>query len=150
MKMPESFLADLSVERVSPLLWCKAVEQRGQKGWRFWFDVINQKVLQEQSPPRQWEPFVVTEAQFKVMNALCIEGKLSLDHPLIRDLSVNEKLDLNALFDMRLIAKKDDGIVLLTRLCRCAIMPSGVLVVGDDSSGRMTAWVEREILRRAP
>jgi len=147
MEMPDSYLSDLSVERVSPLLWCKAVEQGPKQGWEFWFDVIEKKALEEDVPPRDWKPFVVSPGQFAVMNALCVEGSLSLADASIRELSLHEKTALDELCEMRLVAKEGNRIVLLTRLCRCAIMPTGDLIVGDDSSGRMTAWVQREMAK---
>jgi hypothetical protein len=147
MKMPDSYLSDLSMERVSPLLWCKAVEQGPRQGWQFWFDVVDRSVLEQDPPPRDWKPFVVSPGQFAVMNALCVEGSLSLEDTRIRELSMHENTALDELCEMRLVAKEGSRIVLLTRLCRCVIMPSGELIVGEDSSGRMTAWVEREMTK---
>jgi hypothetical protein len=147
MKMPNSYLSDLSVERVSPLLWCKAVEQGPRQGWQFWFDVVDRSALEQDPPPRDWKPFVVSPGQFAVMNTLCVEGSLSLEDTRIRELRMHENTALDELCEMRLVAKEGNRIVLLTRLCRCAIMPSGELIVGEDSNGRMTAWVEREMTK---
>lgn len=90
MQMPETYLSDLGVERVSPLLWCKAVREKKRAGWQFWFDVIAKKALEGNAPVKIWKPFVVSPGQFAVMNVLCNEGSLSLDDVLIRDLNVHE------------------------------------------------------------
>ena len=151
MEMPETYLDDLSLERVSPLLWCKAIHKQKKAGWQFWFDVIEKKALEGGATVKTWEPFVLSLGQFAVMNVLCEQGNLSLDNVLIRELNAREESALEELCKMRLVANDGKKIVLLTRLCRCAIMPSGDLIVGDDSGGRMTAWVEKEMAKlRSP
>jgi hypothetical protein len=149
--MPDVFLNDLSAERMSPLLSCQAQQQDQQRqGWMYWIEAISKKALEQELPAETWRPFEVSLGQFIVINKLCANESLSLDHPIVAGLVAEDPEGVNRLVTMRLVAVQGNELVLLTRRCLCAILPSGEYVVGDNSSGRMTAWMAREMRKRKP
>jgi len=148
LAMPEWFDADLSIEALAPLLAARATTKGGKMGWEYLEKRISKSSLEQKVEPREWEPHIVSLYQFTVVNALCREGALPLDHPSLVDLTGDENVELQELFEKRLIARNGDNLVLLTRRCRCVIMPKEGYVVGDDSSGRLTAWVMKRLKNR--
>ncbi len=73
------------------------------------------------------------------MNGLCQRDEIPLTDPLLLGLSAEESEQLKQLFELRLIGREANNLVLLTRQCRCLITPDGRFAVADDSSGRFSA-----------
>ncbi len=146
--MPDWYDADLGMETLSPLLACRAVKRDETMGWEYNVSYISKAALQEPTPRVEWQPHFVSVFQFKIMNTLCQRDEIPLTDPLLLDLSAKESEDLNQLFELRLIGRETNNLVLLTRLCRCPIIPDGRFAVGDDSSGRFSAWTRRLLLNR--
>jgi len=148
LPMPEWFADDLSMERATLFLSCRALRRHGRAGWEYWEHAASKKSLETQVPPREWQPFVVTLSQFIIMNELCRRESLPIDDPLLVGLSQQDKEGLKELFQKRLVAQDGKKLVLLTQHCECVIMPTGDYVVGDNSGGRMVAWVLRQPRKR--
>jgi hypothetical protein len=146
--MPDWYDADLGMETLSPLLDCRAVKLDEKMGWEYNVSPISKAALQEPTPLVEWQPHFVSLFQFPIMNALCQRDELPLTDPLFQDLSAEESEDLKQLFDLRLIGREVNNLILLTRLCRCLITPDGRFAVGDDSRGRFSAWTRRLLLSR--
>jgi Domain of unknown function (DUF6602) len=146
-QMPPSFYGDLDLERVSPLLSCRIVTEGSRKGWKCWVHPIGKKLLMQDVPRVSWRPFVVTPGQFTILNLLCRSETLPLSSPVVRDFEASEPTSLSDLFSKRLIAREGTNLVLLTRRLGCVIMPTGELIAGDDSDGRLTAWVQEQMAK---
>jgi hypothetical protein len=146
--MPEWYDADLGMETLSPLLACRAAKRDETMGWEYNVSYISKAALQEPTPRVEWRPHFVSVFQFTIMNVLCERDEIPLTDPLLQDLSAEESEGLNQLFELRLIGRETNNLVLLTRLCRCLITPDGRFAVGDDSSGRFSAWTRRLLLNR--
>jgi len=146
-QMPQSFYSDLDLERVSPLLSCRIVTQHGRQAWKCWVHPINKKLLVEDVRRVSWHPFVVTQGQFTILNVLCRTETLPLTSLLVKDLEAREPTALDDLLSKRLVARDGNNLVLLTRKLQCVIMPTGEMIVGDDSGGRLTAWVHEQIAK---
>jgi hypothetical protein len=146
--MPDWYDADLGMETLSPLLDCRAVKLDEMMGWEYNVRPISKAALQEPTPRVEWQPHFVSLFQFTIMNALCQRDEIPLTDPLFQDLSAEESEDLKQLFELRLIGREVNNLVLLTRLCRCLITPDGRFAIGDDSSGRFSAWTRGLLLSR--
>lgn len=147
-QMPEWFDQDLSMERISPLLSCRAKQQEDASGWEYDLTLISKADLEEPIKTVEWEPHFVSPFQFTIVNWLCKHEFISVDDPLLADLSPEEESDFKLIFDWRLVGREGGNIVLLTRACQCVILPDGRFAVGDNSSGRLSAWISNYMTRR--
>ncbi|WP_263385817.1 hypothetical protein [Granulicella arctica] len=142
-EMPEWFDQDLGIEKLALLLGCRAVQQDGKSGWQYDVTEFTETQLREPGEQHTWEPHFLTVFQHTVVAHLCRHDSVGLSESLLHNLSQQEQEELEELFEVRLVGYEADRIVLLTRSCRCAILPDGRFAAADDSSGRFSAWVER-------
>lgn len=140
---PEAFGADLKLETL-----CRLVDYRflpDEKGWETnFFDDVPKKQLQGE--PKSWEPVFLDDVEHAVVTWLC-KDELDLQHlPNVAPLE-----DVSAAL-ARLAA---EGLVgadtkvpsiyrLLTIQCGVVFLPDGRVVAGENNSGRLMRWVERE------
>lgn len=148
MPMPDWYDTDLGMEILSPLLGCRAIKRGKKMGWEYNINSISKAALEEPVSRVEWQPNFVNLFQFTIMNALCQRDEIPLTDPLLQNLSAEESEDLNRLFDLRLIGQEANNLLLLTRLCRCLMIPDGRFAVADDSSGRFSAWTQRLLRER--
>jgi hypothetical protein len=142
---PEWFDRDLSVQQLSILLMCRAVQQEGKMGWLYNFINLSEAELGPVTEQKQWEPHFITSFQYTVVAHLCRNEMISSSDPFLQNLSATETNELDKLVALRLVGFDGDTLTLLTRQCQTIILPDGRFAAADNSSGRLTAWVEQYI-----
>jgi hypothetical protein len=143
---------DLEIEGVHPLLDGVVVATPQQQGWALHWTKRTQTELDAyESDVAGWNPHVVSNEAFVVLNDLCRNGEVAIDEELTRFLekcgkSVDELArELN---DVRLAYRDGDHFKLLTDECACVIDPVLGFVAAENKTGRLTRWVLKRIEER--
>jgi hypothetical protein len=146
--MPEWFDRDLSVQQLSILLMCRAVQQEDKMGWLYNVINLSEAELGPGTEQKQWEPHFISAFQHTVVAHLCRNEMISSSDPFLQNFSATEKDEFDKLVELRLIGFDGDALTLLTRQCQTIILPDGRFAAADNSSGRFTAWVEQYMENR--
>ena len=116
-----------------------------QGGWMYRVTNASPKVLEEEPEPSRWEPVIVDQTQFVILNRLCGEERIQLNDPdLANFLSAGGYTVgsfVQSLNNLGLAARDGDTLVLLTRGCTCAILPDGRFAVAENVAGQFTRWM---------
>jgi hypothetical protein len=147
-EMPEWFDADLGIERIVPLLSTRAIQRGELLGWEYDITDLSDADLGEIEAPVEWEPHFITLFQHTILSVLCNVDGIGLNDTLLSNLSRDETNELAELSKLRLIGQQADKLLLLTRQCRTLILPDGRFAAADDSSGRLSAWVQKYLAAR--
>ena len=100
---------------------------------------------------RSWEPAVLDNPQFVVINELCKKGEIDLDADKELEAFVKKSSysSLNEFIEelkkTGLVFVETNKLKLLTDQCQCAILPDGRYVAGENKSERFTKWVLNQI-----
>ena len=142
--------ADLTTEVLRGLLLGHAAEVDGQRGWEIGILAPSTKQLKASSVEEDWEPARLSLEGFVVLNRLCAGSSVVLSDPdltaWLGEHGVPVEDLVNELLSTRLVARAPEGnLELITKVCQCAILPNGEYVAGDDTSGRMSRWLNREL-----
>jgi hypothetical protein len=147
------FGEDLDVEVLSPLLDAEPAQSAGLPsgwGWRYESHDLTKKQLA--GPNREpWSPIELDAIQFPIVNRLCRQD-INSDDPEFRSYLEGEGLDPDAFCDglvaTALVARNGRMLTLATEQCRCAILPDGRRIAGEDNTGRLTRWLQRFMEQR--
>lgn len=148
--MPELFGEDLMLESFAPLLWAKLVvsqSENAQIGWQLTAEKITEAALEKASKFVEWEPDELSKEQYVVINMLCKGECVNImDDDFISfiaesEMSVEEFVD--SLMETSLVARIGNEIRLITEQCNIVVMPGGRFVAADNSTGRLTRWMEK-------
>jgi len=148
-KLPAAiFGEDLEWETVNPLLDAKWHSQ----GWEYRSIELSEDELAQGVSVVEWQPAIVSHAEFVVLNVLCKEEKVSSnDQDLIKWLTEqNTSFDeiARGLNEKHLAYLKNGDIVLLTDGCVCGILPDGRYMAGENKTGRLLRWTDRFMEKR--
>jgi len=146
--MPDWFMSDLTVGQLSPVLSGRAVQQGELSGWEYWTHSPKLPPSNEMPQPASWKPVTVSEFGFYVFSELCAHQSLP-QVPEYTGATEQEKEEFQRMIDARIIGYDGDNIVLLTDSAMCVIAPDGNSYVGENSTGRLSAWVEKTFPRRS-
>jgi hypothetical protein len=152
--MPRWFDADLASERLTPLLFAKLGSVNGAEGWMYEsYDLSNKQLacIKGEGRNRDWTPTVVSAYQATVLAVLGMMKKLGKsellalreDHDTAKALTELEQLRVD-----RIVGLDGEEFTLITLECTTVITAWGEIVAADNSSGRLSAWVEQEEKRR--
>lgn len=144
--LPTSIFGDeVSEEAIAPLLMAEVIKD---KGWQYKIISYDEGDLEkiDKSAEGTWSPTVLDNTEFILMNMLCngMQVKLS-DNNFFKD-AIEERRIIKKLTDAYLLYVDEDSTVkLLTKNCRCAIVPGYGYVAADDYDGRFSAWIRRQL-----
>lgn len=147
--MAPLFGDDLDEEVFAPLLDAEFVESAaspGSWGWGYHTHELRKNQLAAGPDRKSWSPVVLDATQFVIISQLCRED-IDADNPDFRNFLEREKLDAEAFIDgliaTTLVARNGRFLTLTTDECMCVILPDGRRVAGENSTGRLTRWVDR-------
>lgn len=127
-------------EGLAPLLTACGSEN----GWEYKkipYSIENISVLDNDI---KWMPSVLSEGEFILLNKLCHEGHIAIDEKLIKCVnSLGEQIQdiLIHLNKERLIYYNQNVVGLLTKECKCVIIPDLGYCAADDYDGRFSRWI---------
>lgn len=128
------------IEIPRPLLRAKG---HLNKGWEYTYDTLSKEELAKYPSAKKWEPLIVGEVEFAIINHLCETGTITIDDSLHSYVnSKGEVLNtlLSRLSNERFISVDGNKIHLLTYECACIIY-DGNYYIGENKDGQMTNWV---------
>jgi hypothetical protein len=95
-----------------------------------------------------WAPVELDESEHVLVAWLCQNESINLDNPpagvVLKDLEAS----INQLVEAGLVgsdASRGNVFRLLTRECLVACLPDGRVIAGENVSGRMTRWLDRNM-----
>lgn len=145
------FGEDLEMEPANRFLECHIKEVNRHQGWEYNYTDIKETTLKENLVSAEWEPAVLDNPQFVVINELCKKGEIDLDADKELEAFVKKSSysSLNEFIEelkkTGLVFVETNKLKLLTDQCQCAILPDGRYVAGENKSERFTKWVLNQI-----
>lgn len=145
---PEIFGEDLDCEVANKFLEARWLSQ----GWEMRYVNFSGNQLSEGPRSIEWQPEILTLAEFVVVNKLCGDGEIRLDDQnltnWLKEQGTTPTRLAASLNEKGLVFVKSDKMHLLTDECSCAILPDGRFVAGENRTGRLIRWVNRCIERQ--
>jgi len=147
-KLPPSvFDDDVWLSSFCHFLSTKIVQMSGGlHGWVYKSIDASDDALNAPADLKLWEPVYIDNTQFVIMNDLCINEEVDLDDPSLikflhdRDYTVETLVE--SLNKPGLAGRDGNKLVLLTRGCSCAILPTGEFVAGENIGGQLMRWLD--------
>jgi len=141
------FGEDLENEGFNALLSMKAIQQGNKQGWLYeHFDLSKEKLKENTNKP--WSPVEVSEIEVTILFALSRKDKIDINEPDFISFINSKGADVNdvvkSLCNKRLIYLQDGVIKYLIDACVVSFLPDGRTFAGDDKSGRMTRWTNKQ------
>lgn len=139
--LPISIFGDeIQQEALIPLLTATGTKN----GWLYRvisYSDENMKILDKD---KEWMPSVLSETEFILINILCDRGSVDIDR-LKENLETGESVEsiIRHLSNERLVYVEEGNIKLLTKECKCAIVPDVGYVAADDHDGRLRQWLSK-------
>lgn len=143
--MPDWFMSDLTLGHLAPVLSGRAVNKNGHSGWEYWMHKPELLPSSQEPTPRTWEPIVVSNFGFYLFTQLCSRESL----PRVAEhtgKTAHEREEFQKMIDARIIGYDGDKIVLLTNRAECVIAPDGNAYIGENDTGRLSAWLKNRFL----
>ena len=139
---------DLEIEVFAPLLNARPTflpDNPGRWGWMYNTFKRTKAQLEEGPATEAWEPTVLDAFQYAIVNSLCHDD-LDINEPAFIEAVEGEGVSVEAfvlgLVETRLVARDGDRLTLITTECACLILPDGRYIAGENSTGRLTRWVD--------
>lgn len=145
--MPDWFMSDLTMGRLSRVLSGRAVRQAGRPGWEYWMHSPKLLPSDQKQEAAAWEPVAVSKFGFCVFTKLCACESLP-QVPEYTGATEQEKNEFQKMIDARIIGYDADKIVLLTNRAMCVIASDGNAYIGENATGRLSAWLEKTFPQR--
>ncbi|MBR1432500.1 DUF6602 domain-containing protein [Ruminococcus sp.] len=142
---PEFFGDELVNESLAPLLSIYAMDDN--KGWEYIeINYSDSELATIDSKETEWQPTILNEDEYIVMNKLCESNALTVNE-LIKFIGSEEKAKaiIEKLSWSHLIYVENGIIKLLTKECKCAIIPHFGFVAADDYDGRLMNWIRKKM-----
>lgn len=142
---------DLEMEALRTFLVAKpVVDDAAVKGWHYDYVPLPKGTVSQKYVP--WQPEYLTEEEAVMLAKLAAGTAVRFNDPDVIEYLRAAQIDRDALqqglVDTRLVAMQGDEIVLLTEELLVVALPTGETVAADNSTGRLTRWLQREL--RAP
>ena len=148
--LPNSIFGDeIQDESLAPLLTMKCLENA--RGWEYTIIPYDKKnIAAIDSSEKDWEPKKLSEDEFVLMSYLCNAGDIEVEYFKTQVSADKGDQIIEDLSRERLIYVDNGMIKLLTKSCRCVIVPGYGEVAADDNDGRLTNWLMKKMaeLRR--
>lgn len=136
---------ELQEEALIPLLTAQGTE----KGWLYRVMPYSERNRKPLDHDREWSPTVLSETENILMNILCRRDYVEIKELKKNLLETGENVEniINHLTNERLIYVDDEKIRLLTKECKCMIVPGVGFVAADDHDGRLMRWVMKQMAK---
>ncbi len=144
------FGEDLKEEVFHPLLECKLIKKENQLAWHYKYHDLDQKFLESLENESDWEPCILNDAQGIIIFGLCRGENINIKDNFIDKLLkdepsyINKDDFINSLKATYLVNVNSNGdLYLLTDACQVCLLPDGKIVAGENSTGRLTRWYNK-------
>lgn len=136
---------ELQQEALIPLLTAHGKEN----GWLYRVIPYSERSMKQLEHDTEWAPTVLSETENILMNILCNRGYIEIKDLEDNLLETGESVEsiINHLSNARLIYVDDETIKLLTKECKCMIVPTVGFVAADDYDGRLTRWAVSQMAK---
>jgi hypothetical protein len=135
-------------EAMTPCLYAQGVQQDGVQGWIYQYLDVPNKKLQERGASLQWHPPELTHAQLTIIGKLCKGDEISTCDPefvqIASQVAGGVDAFLRSLLETDLIAVDNQYLRLTTVNCLIAYTSSGKWIAGENNTGQMEAWLNRD------
>ncbi len=144
---PIIFGEDLDTPKMTPFLSCQITKHENMIGWNYWYHEFDNNSLKSVNGTDEWQPIILDEIQFRVMNVLCLNEVLDFsDVPQIEKDALDfgyESLDflIQSLCKTGYVTRLDNNrICLITKGCQ-VMMIGDKYLMGENNSGRFDNWL---------
>jgi hypothetical protein len=143
--MPELWGEDLDLEVPRALLFAKG----DRHGWYMRFIDPSEGELTSVPTIKPWSPAFVTLDESVILQRLCAGANVRMDDTKLlnwlQERGIKPEVLRDNLLETGLVAIHDQELQLITRNCLCAVLPSGEYVAAENSTGRLTRWIVKQM-----
>jgi hypothetical protein len=140
----DEVFGDFKEERANCFISARAAQRGDEIGWEFFYQDTVEDVGPLEAFDRDWSPVFVDQTTWVVLGLLC-RDPIDINDDKFRQFLKKHECSLDELVkflrDSRLAALSGTKLKLLTKCCRCGILPDGRFLAGEDSSGQLTKWI---------
>lgn len=141
---------DLVVQVGRGLLAARATQASGRNGWEVRVAETTSKILSETPEQEPWQPRFVALEEFVVLARLTEGIEVRTDDPQLvswlGEQGVSVDVLRERLLQTGLVAAAGSKLELVTTSCQLAVLPTGEYVAAENSTGRLTRWLEKEFV----
>ena len=141
---PNLWGQDLTMEALNPLLSATVEETSESVGWTYGIYATDRGAALDRVSTT-WEPAVLTEEAFLVVNQLCANVSVSTLDPELVGFLKSRRVEMTGLVHellaTGLVSMRSDEFELSTDACLCAILPDGRYIAGENNTGRLERWI---------
>jgi hypothetical protein len=131
---------NLIEEALIPLLTANGTK----RGWEYTVIEYSEQNMVNMDKDAIWQPTILSQGEFILLNLLCQGEKVIIDERLenwAKNLNENIQYIIEHLNNERLIYCENGFMKLLTKECKCVILPDKGYCAADDYDGRLTRWL---------
>ena len=131
---------NLIEEALIPLLTANGTK----RGWEYTVIEYSEQNMVNMDKDAIWQPTILSQGEFILLNQLCQGEKVIIDERLenwAKNLNENIQYIIEHLNNERLIYCENGFMKLLTKECKCVILPDKGYCAADDYDGRLTRWL---------
>lgn len=141
-----NFAGENKNEPIRYYLGASIKETKDIKGWEYRYHQINfsSKQINDNNKITLWSPIYVSDDAFVIFNCL-LTSNIEMDSELFQAIKNDSPDILHELLDTGCVAIYENTLELTTYKLRCAILPNGKNVIGEDLHGYFTTWVIENI-----
>lgn len=152
-KLPASlFDDDVFLQPMTRFIDARPARTGDVGGWMYRVANAPHEVIDAPQTPSRWQPVVINQTQFAIMNRLCGEGNVDIADSsfaiFVKSGGYTVDAFVESLNKSGLAARDGNKLVLLTRGCTCAILPDGRFVAGENIADQFTRWMMDYIKER--
>jgi hypothetical protein len=143
------FGEDLDFETFHPYLAGKAQKlSDGTMGWEFKYHFIEKKNLEHDPIRFEWEPAELNEAEWFIINWLCINETLNVNERGFKEWLTAQGVTLESIVESlkekNLAYFQNNQFSLLTDQCQ-VVAVNGKWYAAENKAGRLTNWVKKQM-----
>lgn len=131
---------NLIEEALIPLLTANGIK----RGWEYKVIEYSEQNMVNMDKDAIWQPTILSQGEFILLNLLCQGEEVIIDESLenwAKNLNENIQYIIEHLNNERLIYCENGFMKLLTKECKCVILPDLGYCAADDYDGRLTRWL---------
>lgn len=131
---------NLIEEALIPLLTANGTK----RGWEYKVIEYSEQNMVNMDKDAIWQPTILSQGEFILLNLLCQGEEVIIDESLenwAKNLNENIQYIIEHLNNERLIYCENGFMKLLTKECKCVILPDLGYCAADDYDGRLTRWL---------
>lgn len=147
------FGEDLIIDQFHGFLICKYRERERLKGWDMIYIPADKEVLEKPLVDKDWAPAFIDKTQYVILSQLIRKGAINcnFDNNIVTYIEENGYTltsFIESLKQTGLVDTTNNVLTLISEKLLCGIHYDGRFFAGENNTGRVTRWINKEIEKK--